>query len=343
MSITAGGGERRCCGFLGDTSICAFNSNKKRGRRGLGGGSYHAVSERARPAPIRRCVGASLETRLVLPFLTWCVTPRLFSRLRTALEGTSGPPPRMFGAVRLRLRLRVAPFYVRARCVGVVHVGCAARRIGCGAAQRAAAGAVEVSRSSVASRGGRARCSAFARGARRARRVCGGCRVGGEKLRVGCALARRAGWRMARGGVAAPWRTHARAAGACFGCPPARETCAGACQAPHGLHGVSGARGGVRAGRPSTAWMARRKEPPPSLQVDYKGAREHVLDTGGTESSSSCRRLIGGPAGVRAECVYRIIECVPDHAPPSSAPRAGPRAAAAPADAPAGAASASVH
>ena len=145
MSITAGGGERRCCGFLGDTSICAFNSNsnKKRGRRGLGGGSYHAVSERARPAPIRRCVGASLETRLVLPFLTWCVTPRLFSRLRTALEGTSGPPPRMFGAVRLRLRLRVAPFYVRARCVGVVHVGCAARRIGCGAAQRAAAGAVE--------------------------------------------------------------------------------------------------------------------------------------------------------------------------------------------------------
>jgi hypothetical protein len=44
----------------------------------------------------------------------------------------------------------------------------------------------------------RARFSALSRGARRARRVCGGCRGGGERRRVGCAAARRAGWRRAK-------------------------------------------------------------------------------------------------------------------------------------------------
>jgi len=100
--------------------------------------------------------------------------------------------------VRLRLRRRVAPFDARARCSGVVHVGCAARRFRSVVARRAAACAVDTALL-VSLQGARlARFSALSRGARRARRVCGGSRGGGEMRRVGCAAARRAGWRRAK-------------------------------------------------------------------------------------------------------------------------------------------------
>ena len=91
--------------------------------------------------------------------------------------------------MRLRLRLRVAPFDARARCSGVVHVGCTARRLGSVAARRGAACAVHEP------------CSRFkalgARASRRSRAALGvlGASVAGQgaAARCGASDARRRG------------------------------------------------------------------------------------------------------------------------------------------------------
>ncbi len=218
MSITAGGARGVAVTCFWRTR--AGLSVQKQNQEGLKGSAWRepratwraSLYARALP-PFRRCVGASLESG-------WCCTLRVVRRpmfsfgwLRTALDVRLGG----FGAARLRLRRRAARFDARARCSGVVHVGCAARRLRIVVARRAAAGAVDAALFSVASRR-LARFSALSRGARRALRVCGGSRGGGEMRRIGCAAARRAGWRRAkRRKKAVPRWTHARAAGVCFG------------------------------------------------------------------------------------------------------------------------------
>jgi hypothetical protein len=125
---------------------------QKQNQEGLKGSAWREppaapLYARALP-PFRRCVGASLESG-------WCCTLRAVRRpmfsfgwLRTALDGRLGG----FGAERLRLRLRAARFDARARCSGVVHVGCAGRCLGSVVARRAAACAVDPALFSVASR-----------------------------------------------------------------------------------------------------------------------------------------------------------------------------------------------
>ena len=208
------------------------------------GGGNHPAESKTTPLnartlhPLRRCVGASLVTRRVQP-LWRGASPQVFFRLahrlwsprefrrRTAAAAPARCPPRR-ACTLLWLSAR------RLRGAAPQKRDCTAR---CGVCNDAAL--------LVSLQGARrARFSALSRGARRARRVCGGSRGGGEMRRVGCAAARRAGWRRARGEKkAVPRWTHARAAGAFFDCLPARETCAGACCAPGVCHGQSGVAG----------------------------------------------------------------------------------------------------
>ena len=125
-------------------------------------GATWRASLRARPASFPTLRRRAARERLVLhssrgasppPVSAGCGTSR--RRLPLCLGG--------FGAVRLRLRRRAARFDARARCSGVVHVGCAARRFRSVAARRGAACAVHEPCSVASRRSARALLGALAR------------------------------------------------------------------------------------------------------------------------------------------------------------------------------------
>ncbi len=216
-------------------------------------------------ARLSRAAGAALFAWCVTPFVSaGCGTSRRRLRLPTCLGG--------FGAVRLRLRRRVAPVDARARCSGSAHVGCAARRFsfaglhgalrrvqsllfivslqrGARASRRSRA-ALGVLGATVAGQGAAARCGASA--ARRRGAPDGGGQRGGKK--------------------AVPRWTHARAAGACFDCSPAREACAGACCAVHGSARAQRARTG--RGRAGSEQSCKPTSASAAVQLLHDGLRE---------------------------------------------------------------------
>ena len=113
-------------------------------------------------------------------------------------------------------------------------------------------------------------------------------RVAARRMRGGAAR------RMAEGKEAekkaVPRWTHARAAGAFFDCLPARETCAGACCAVHGLRGVGGVRGA-----PSCRLGTVSASPP------RRALRSSCCTTGCARGSGQ-RRACRVPALPRAVC-----------------------------------------
>ena len=113
------------------------------------------------------------------------------------------------------------PVYARARCSGVMHVGCATRRFRSAAARCAVESPAVVHRDTSparASRRVRLRAALCAIGT-----ALRHCRSDGDARRVGGAASRR-DWVVT--GRQPPRRTHALAAGALFDSPPTRETCA---------------------------------------------------------------------------------------------------------------------